>query len=342
MSTEVTPSRLGRFFVRTEDARYRCELCPRFCTLRPGQRGFCYVRQAHDDGIHLETWGRSSGFCVDPVEKKPLNHFLPGSRILSFGTAGCNLGCKFCQNWSISKAKADDRLQSHAEPAQIAELAVRQGCESVAFTYNDPVIFAEYAIDTAVACRERGVRTVAVTAGYITRPAAVEFYGHMDAANIDLKAFSERFYEKLCFAHLQPVLETIAYVAHETDCWLELTTLLIPGENDSAEELEQLCRWCADTLGPDVPLHFTAFHPDFKLTDRPSTPPETLLRAREIAHAHGLHYVYTGNIRDRAGGTTRCPACAQELVVRDGYRVLAQRVADGRCSCGEPIAGRWS
>jgi AmmeMemoRadiSam system radical SAM enzyme len=788
-------SKLGRFFVRTEDSRFRCELCPRLCTLRPGQRGFCYVRQAHDDGIHLETWGRSSGFCVDPVEKKPLNHFLPGSRILSFGTAGCNLGCRFCfhpdtliattagmrriedlfgaceekverdggqvgfptdlgvwtrqmrraavakvfahpysgellsikasccppiratpnhkifaasrgepenirlipaaelttdhflvvpkrragdsvqlrieeiigsaesgsrvikgrrisheelvvalsgsatsaelaemlgyhrayirklrgqlkrgvlevkvetsrpielgvsagrvrfqgergeglpevvaltpelswllgyycaegyvtshaerpnshrlgftagpheahlaeraaqllhetlgvqlrivrrrttisaerdssstarffaalcgrsakdkrvpsqvmqasepviraflegylagdghksmthlvgntvspslacglyelglhldllptffvhepaptkeiegrlvtqsttfivkflrdrfeqrpavsehstwrdagehflvrvreiervpytglvynlevddpdhsylapflavsncQNWDISKAKADDRLQSHAEPEQIAELAVRQGCESVAFTYNDPVIFAEYAMDTAVACRERGVRTVAVTAGYITRPAAVEFYAHMDAANIDLKAFSERFYEKLCFAHLGPVLETIAYVAHETDCWLELTTLLIPGENDSSAELEQLCRWCADTLGPDVPLHFTAFHPDFKLTDRARTPPETLFRARAIAHAHGLHYVYTGNIHDRAGSTTCCPSCGKELVIRDGYRVLTQGVRDGRCGCGQLIAGRW-
>ncbi|MCA9491712.1 MAG: AmmeMemoRadiSam system radical SAM enzyme [Myxococcales bacterium] len=333
---------LGRWWSRTEDGRIRCDLCPRACTMNPGQRGFCYVRRATEEGVRLETWGRSSGFCVDPIEKKPLNHFLPGTPVLSFGTAGCNLGCRFCQNWDISKARADDALMDSATPGDLVAAAKRTGSRSIAFTYNDPVIFAEYAIDVAKACRPEGVRTVAVTAGYVSPEPREELFAHMDAANIDLKAFTEDFYHRLCFAHLQPVLETIEEVVRTTDCWVELTTLLIPGENDATSEIEQLSSWVADHLGPDVPLHFTAYHPDFKLKN-PRTPHTTLRKAREIAKKHGLHHVYTGNVHDPDGQSTWCPSCGERVIERDGYTIGAYRLtADGGCvSCGTAIAGRW-
>ncbi len=332
---------IGRWWHREGD-RFACDLCPRHCKLRPGQRAFCFVRAATPEGIALLTYGRASGFCVDPIEKKPLNHFYPGTAVLSFGTAGCNLGCKFCQNWDISKAREYDRLADRASPERIARAAADLGCRSVAFTYNDPVTWAEYAIDTAKACHERGVQTVAVTAGYISPGAREEFFAHMDAANIDLKAFSEDFYRKWCLGHLEPVLETIEYVVAETSCWVELTTLLIPGLNDSDEELHKLSDWVATRLGPDVPLHFTAFHPDYKMLDVPPTPPSTLRRAREIALEHGLHYVYTGNVHDREGQSTWCPGCGQLLVERNWYELGAYNIQDGRCRfCGTPIAGRW-
>jgi len=330
----------GKWWVRTDDGRIRCELCPRLCTLRPGQRGFCYVREADEDGIVLTTYGRSSGFCVDPIEKKPLNHFLPGTSVLSFGTAGCNLGCRFCQNWDISKAKQMDKLGAIASPERIAEVAKSSGCRSIAFTYNDPVIFAEYAIDTAHAARAEGVHSVAVTAGYIMKEPRVEFYQAMDAANIDLKAFTEDFYQKHCFAHLEAVKETIEYVVRETKCWVELTTLLIPDENDGEAEIHALTEWVMEHLGPDVPLHFTAFHPDFKMTDKPNTPARTLQKARRIGLETGLHYVYTGNVHDCAGGSTWCPKCEALLVERDWY-VLGHWGLDGdKCHhCGTVIPG---
>ncbi|MCA9708377.1 MAG: AmmeMemoRadiSam system radical SAM enzyme, partial [Myxococcales bacterium] len=286
----------GRWWHRLPDGRVQCDLCPRECRLRPGQQGFCFVRENRDDRMALASYGRASGFCVDPIEKKPLNHFLPGSSVLSFGTAGCNLGCRFCQNWDISKARQADRLTDRAMPERIADAAVGAGARSVAFTYNDPVIFAEYAIDTAAACRARGLKTVAVTAGYIGESARADFFGCLDAANIDLKAFSERFYHKLCFAHLQPVLDTLRWVHQHTEVWLEVTTLLIPGHNDDPEEIDRLCDFMVHQLGPQVPLHFSAFHPDFKMVDKGRTPLDTLLRARRIAKANGLHHVYCGNV----------------------------------------------
>jgi pyruvate formate lyase activating enzyme len=291
----------------------------------------------------LTTYGRSSGFCVDPVEKKPLNHFYPGSSILSFGTAGCNLACKFCQNWDISKSREMDTLADEASPETIARAAEELGCRSVAFTYNDPVIFAEYALDVADACHARGIKTVAVTAGYISPGARAEFYAKMDAANVDLKAFTDEFYFKLCGAHLQPVLDTLAYLKHETDVWFEITTLLIPGKNDSPAEIEAECKWIAKELGPDVPLHFTAFHPDYKMTDLAATPAATLTRAREIALREGLHYVYTGNVHDTEGGTTFCPGCGNAVIVRDWHRILNYRVTPGGacCECGTAIAGAF-
>lgn len=334
----------ARYWHRLEDGRIQCDLCPRDCKLKEGQRGLCFVRQRQGEEMVLTTWGRSSGFCIDPIEKKPLNHFYPGSAVLSFGTAGCNLSCRFCQNWDMSKAKDMDLLAATATPEAIARAAVEHHCASVAFTYNDPIIFAEYAMDVADACHALGVKTVAVTNGYMHAEARRDFYAHMDAANIDLKSFSDDFYHKLTAGHLQPVLETLAYVAHETDTWLEVTTLLIPGANDSDEELEKLCTWVAKELGSDIPLHFSAFHPDYKMLDTPPTPSETLSRARKMAMAHGLHYVYTGNVHDPEGGTTRCPHCGTALIVRDWYEISLERIgADGKCpDCGTPIAGRFA
>ena len=337
----------GRWWHMLADGRMQCDLCPRDCRLHEGQRGACFVRQRGEnemrDQMLLTTYGRSSGFCIDPVEKKPLNHFYPGSSILSFGTAGCNLACKFCQNWDISKSKDMDRLADQASPEAIAQAAIDSGCKSVAFTYNDPVIFAEYAMDIADACHARGVETVAVTAGYMHDAPRREFYAKMDAANVDLKAFTDDFYFKLCGARLKPILETLAYLKHETDVWLEITTLLIPGKNDSTEEITAECAWIMQELGPDVPLHFTAFHPDYKMDDLPATPPATLHRARKIALDAGLHYVYTGNIHDSEGGTTLCPSCRAALIVRDWHQInVYDLTPDGKCPhCSTPIAGAF-
>jgi len=332
----------GRWWTFAPDGRIECRLCPRHCQLQDGQQGFCYVRRRVDDQIVLTTYGRSSGFCVDPIEKKPLNHFHPGTSVLSFGTAGCNLGCRFCQNWNISKARAANRLTDEASPEGIARAAVRLGCRSVAFTYNDPVIFAEYAMDVADACREFGVRSVAVTAGYMTAESRPDFYRHIDAANVDLKGFTASFYRRHCLAELEPVLETLRYLRRETSVWLEVTSLLIPGENDDDLGLHWAAEWVAENLGVDVPWHFTAFHPDSKMLDHPPTPAATLLRARHIALSKGLRYVYTGNVRDLGGASTYCPKCGECVVQRDGYEVTQWNLKAGRCgACDGPIAGQF-
>jgi pyruvate formate lyase activating enzyme len=341
MPAAVDPIHRTRHWHRLDDDRVQCDICPRACRLHEGQRGMCFVRMCQGGEVVLTTYGRSSGFCVDPVEKKPLNHFLPGSSILSFGTAGCNLACKFCQNWDISKSREIDTLADAASPETIARAAAELGCRSVAFTYNDPVIFHEYAIDVADACHERGIKAVAVTAGYQCAAPRAEFYRHMDAANVDLKAFTEDFYHKICVGHLAAVLETLEYLKHETSVWFEITTLLIPGENDAEAELHAETQWIAEHLGPDVPLHFTAFHPDWRMLDKPPTPPQTLTRARGIAREHGLRYVYTGNVHDVDGGTTVCHVCHAPLVMRDWYLLKSWGLTDdGRCErCGTPCAG---
>jgi pyruvate formate lyase activating enzyme len=330
-----------RYWHRLEDGRVQCDVCPRYCKLHEGQRGLCFVRARVQDQVVLTSYGRSSGFCIDPIEKKPLNHFLPGTPILSFGTAGCNLACKFCQNWDMSKSREMDTLMDTASPGTLAAVAERLGCRSVAYTYNDPVIFMEYAIDTAKACHERGIRSVAVTAGYMCDEPRREFYRYMDAANVDLKAFTEDFYHKICGGHLQPVLDTLQYLKRETDVWFEITTLLIPGENDSDRELDELTAWVVDKLGPDVPVHFTAFHPDWKMMDKPPTPHATLTRARQIAIRNGIRYAYTGNVHDRPGGSTYCHSCGTLLIERDWYVISGWHLsADGRCQfCGTPCAG---
>jgi pyruvate formate lyase activating enzyme len=323
--------------------RIQCDLCPRDCRLHEGQRGACFVRAMQGGEMILTTYGRSSGFCLDPIEKKPLNNFYPGSSILSFGTAGCNLACKFCQNWDISRSRDMDRLMDDATPETIARAAKQTGAQSVAFTYNDPVIFAEYAMDTADACHALGVKSVAVTAGYMHLAPAREFYSKMDAANVDLKAFTDEFYVKLCGAKLQPVLDLLAMIHHETNCWLEITTLLIPGKNDGDPEIKALSHWMAKELGTDVPIHFSAFHPDWKMRDIPATPPATLARARSIAMEAGLRYVYTGNVHDKAGDETLCPSCRKPVIQRDWYRILGYALDDtGHCRhCGAMVAGRY-
>jgi len=333
----------GQWWHRLESGRVQCDLCPRFCKLSEGQRGFCFIRQNRGGAIALTSYGRASGFCIDPIEKKPLNHFYPGTSVLSFGTAGCNLGCKFCQNWDISKAKEMDRLQDLAMPEAIVDAAIEAGCRSIAYTYNDPVIFAEYAIDTAKIARQRGVKNVAVTAGYISAEARPEFYEHLDGVNVDLKAFTERFYKKLCFAELAPVLDTLRFIRHETDVWLEVTTLLIPGQNDDDDEIARLADWIAENLGKETPLHLTAFHPDFKMTDIEATPPETLTRARATAKGRGLAHVYTGNVHDAAGQSTFCASCDALLIERDWYELGKWGLGgDGDClKCGAALTGRF-
>ncbi|HEY9568922.1 MAG TPA: AmmeMemoRadiSam system radical SAM enzyme [Thalassobaculum sp.] len=324
-----------------DDGRVQCEMCPRFCRLKEGARGLCFVRARQDDAIVLTTYGRSSGFCVDPIEKKPLNHFLPGTPVLSFGTAGCNLACNFCQNHDISKSREMDRLQAEAQPEAIAATALRLGCRSVAFTYNDPVIFHEYARDIAIACREAGVRTVAVTAGYLTDRARPDFFRNVDAANVDLKAFTERFYRDVTKSRLQPVLDTLVYLARETAVWLEITNLVIPGENDGEAEIDAMTGWIVEHLGPDVPVHFSAFHPDYRMLDRQCTPPATLAMARRIARRNGVRHAYTGNVHDLGRQSSYCHHCGIRTIGRDWYELSDWNLtAEGCCSgCGTRMAG---
>jgi pyruvate formate lyase activating enzyme len=325
-----------------ETGKVVCTLCPRECQIPPDSRGFCFVRANVDGELVLTTYGRSSGFCIDPIEKKPLAHFLPGTAVLSLGTAGCNLGCKFCQNWDISKSREMDTLGSTATPQAIVDAAKQADCRSIAFTYNDPVIWAEYAIDIAHAAHRDDIKTVAVTAGYINPDARAEFFKPIDATNVDLKAFSEKFYRKLTQTRLQPVLDTLIYLKHETEVWLEITTLVIPGENDSPDELRAMCDWIVEKLGPDVPLHFSAFHPDFKMRDTPRTPHETLIRARQTAMDAGIRYAYVGNVHDVQRESTWCPGCDKLLIERDGYNLLCYHLDSDRCrGCGYTLPGHF-
>jgi pyruvate formate lyase activating enzyme len=321
-----------KYWHKLDDGRIQCDVCPRNCKLKEGQRGLCFVRAREKDAVVLTTYGRSSGYCIDPIEKKPLNHFLPGTPVLSFGTAGCNLACKFCQNWDISKSRELDTLMDAAMPEHIAQAALQTKCKSVAFTYNDPVIFMEYAIDVAKACHAVGIKAVAVTAGYICPEPRKEFYNYMDAANVDLKAFTEKFYYKITGSHLADILDTLQYLKHETKVWFEITNLVIPGQNDDPKEIEEMSKWIMDNLGSNVPLHFSAFHPDWKMRDIESTPPATLTRCRNIAMQNGLKYVYTGNVHDPEGDITHCTNCNKNLIKRDWYNILEYNLTDsGKC-----------
>jgi pyruvate formate lyase activating enzyme len=333
----------GRWWHELDDGRIQCDLCPRLCKLRDKQRGFCFVRQARNGEIALTSYGRATGFCIDPVEKKPLYHFHPGSAVLSFGTAGCNLGCRYCQNWDISKAREDHVLSAWATPEQIADAAVERNCRSVAFTYNDPIIFAEYVIDTAQAAHAKGLSTIAVSNGYMMPKPRNEFYARIDAANIDLKGFTEDFYRRVCYAHLEPVLDTLRWLRHRSGVWLEITNLLIPGHNDSDADVDALCRWVLDELGPDVPLHFSAFSPAYRMLDVAPTPVATVLRAHERAMDIGLQYVYAGNIVNDACQTTQCPRCCAPLIVRNGYHIEFWDLQNGgNCACcGAVIPGHF-
>ncbi len=329
-----------KYWHKLAGTNVQCDLCPRHCKLAEGQRGFCFVRACQNGQVVLTTYGHSSGFCVDPIEKKPLFHFLPGTPVLSFGTAGCNLGCLFCQNWDISKSRETDTLADSASPELIAKTAKSLGCRSVAFTYNEPHIFHEYAVDTAKECRKLGIKTVAVTAGYVSPEPRKEFYEWMDAANVDLKGFTEEFYKKYTASSLAPVLETLLYLKNETKVWFEITTLLIPGLNDSEKELQAMTNWIVKNLGPEVPLHFTAFHPAYKILDIPPTPVLTLRKAREIAKATGVRYCYTGNVEDPEGETTFCHSCGKKLIGRNWYVLSTWNLKDRKCQfCQTPCAG---
>ncbi|GBD89885.1 pyruvate formate lyase-activating enzyme 1 [bacterium BMS3Abin04] len=317
-----------------------CTLCPRYCTIGKGQKGFCYIRENIDDKLYSIGYGRPTGFAVDPIEKKPLSHFLPGTDVLSFGTAGCNLGCKFCQNWTMSKAKIDETYSVEATPEDVVRLAKKYNAPSIAYTYNDPTIFGEYVIDISKLAGEEGIKSVMVTAGYIDKKAREDIYKYIDAANVDLKAFTETFYHKLTFSHITPVLDTLKWLKNDTDVWLEITTLLIPGENDLPEEIQQMCTWILENLGDEVPLHFTAFHPDFKMRDKPPTSPSTLNTARNIAIKSGIKYCYVGNVFNRESQTTYCPNCEEPLIIRDWHSVIENKLVNGKCfKCGEKIAG---
>ncbi len=331
---------LAKWWEPTDNNKILCTLCPRYCKIGDGQPGFCYIRQNHGGKLYTIGYGKPTGFAVDPIEKKPLNHFLPGTTILSFGTAGCNLGCKFCQNWSISKAKLDDENSLDVSPEGVVALAKSYGTPSIAFTYNDPTIFGEYVIDISKIAREEGIKSVMVTAGYIDKEARKDIYKYIDAANVDLKGFTDRFYWKNTYSHLNDVLDTLIWLKKETDVWFEITTLLIPDENDSAEEVKFECEWILKNLGDTVPLHFTAFHPDFRMMDKERTPEKTLTRARKIAMDIGIKYCYVGNVHNKEGQATYCPNCNDKLIKRDWHSVISNKIVNGCCnSCGEKIAG---
>jgi pyruvate formate lyase activating enzyme len=332
----------ARWWRPAERGKLLCILCPRYCLIGEGQAGFCYIRQNHGGQLWSAGYGRSTGFAVDPIEKKPLNHYLPGELVLSFGTAGCNLGCKFCQNWDISKARMNQHASEVATPDDIVALALRAGCAGIAYTYNDPVIWAEFVIDTARAARAAGLANVFVTAGYVTPEARGDIFEHIDATNVDLKAFTEDFYHRVTFAHLEPVLDTLVWLKRETRVWTEITTLLIPGLNDGDDEIARECDWILEHLGPDVPLHFTAFHPDFRMTDRPRTPASTLTRARAVARRLGIRHCYVGNVHDAEGQTTFCPGCGAALIVRDWHAIRLYHLDGNRCpDCGAAVPGRF-
>lgn len=317
-----------------------CTLCPRYCHIGPGQAGFCYIRQNQDGHLYTLGYGRPTGFGVDPIEKKPLNHFYPGSSILSFGTAGCNLGCKFCQNWSMSKARLDEVNSMYASPDDVIAIARKYRTPSIAFTYNEPIIFGEYVMEISALARHEQIKCVMVTNGYIDKEARKEVFKDIDAANVDLKAFTDRFYHHLTFSHLADVLDTLVWLKNETNIWLELTTLIIPDENDSDQEIKQMCDWITANLGDAVPLHFTAFHPDFKMRDYAPTPGSTLRAARNLALAAGIKYCYVGNVHDPSGQTTYCPQCQTPLIRRDWHSVISNRIVQGNCpECQTKIAG---
>jgi pyruvate formate lyase activating enzyme len=327
---------------REEEGRVVCTLCPRFCALREGQAGFCFVRQNLGGRLVSLAYGRPTGFGLDPVEKKPLYHFLPGTSILSFGTAGCNLGCKFCQNWSTTKARADAVRSVRVTPEEVVRIARREGCDSIAYTYNDPVIFGEFVIDVSRLAREAGLKNVLVTAGYVTPEARPDLYRFIDGANVDLKAFADAFYRKYSLASIEPVRDTLLWLRRETDVWFEITTLLIPGLNDSPAEIRDECAWIRDALGPETPLHFTAFHPDYRMTDLPRTPHATLREARRIALTEGLRFVYLGNVSDEEASTTFCSGCGAALIERGWHSAHTNRLVRGSCpDCGAKIPGVW-
>ena len=319
-----------------------CDLCPKACAIAPGESGECRVRVNIDGALVAVTYGHPCSVHVDPVEKKPLFHFLPGTGILSLATAGCNLHCKNCQNWAISQRNPEDVEAGRLLPAELPALARQHGCLSIAYTYTEPLIYYEYTLDGCISARGAGLRNALVTAGYVNREPMKELCRFVDSANIDLKSISDLFYREICGATLRPVLNSLV-LAKTMGVLVEVTNLVIPTLNDSDDDLTGLSRWVVENLGKETPLHFSRFHPDYQMRNLPPTPAGTLDRAREIALAEGLHYVYVGNIRRPEGENTYCPGCGALLVERRGYSIRKNRIEGGQCpQCGATIHGVWS
>ncbi|MBI4859563.1 MAG: AmmeMemoRadiSam system radical SAM enzyme [Candidatus Riflebacteria bacterium] len=330
----------ARWWKPADDRTVHCFLCPHRCAIADGGFGICHVRQNRGGRLVSLVYGTATGFAADPVEKKPLAHFLPGTAILSFGTVGCNLRCVFCQNWTSSRAKADDIPLVDVTPDQVVALARKHGCPSIAYTYNEPIISAEFVVEVSRLARREGLKNVLVTNGYVTPEARPDVMECIDGANVDLKGFTERFYADLTGSHLEPVKDTLRWMVREAGVWVEITTLLIPGENDSPGEIAASTEWIATTLGADVPVHFTAFHPDYRLLSRPPTPPATLAQARAIAMQKGLRYVFVGNVMDEDSQSTYCPGCGKVVIRRNWHEIRSCELDGNRCrACGATIAG---
>lgn len=319
----------------------QCNLCPRRCTLNKGQKGFCRARKNVDGILYTLTYGQPVALHIDPIEKKPLAHVYPGTKSFSIATAGCNLKCKFCQNWEISQLDAEKVKVKFIRPEEIIAMTKKSGSKTIAFTYTEPMIFYEYMLDIAKLAKKEGIACVMHSAGYVNEKPLREIAGYLKAANIDLKGFSDKFYSSFCLGGLEPVLNTLKTLKEE-GVWLEITNLLIPGANDSEQDIRKLCEWVKENLGPDTPIHFSRFHPMYKLTNLSPTPLSALIRAKNIAKETGLHFIYIGNVPQNIGENTLCPGCGELLIKRIGYQVLENHISEGKCSfCGKVIPGIW-
>ncbi len=332
---------MGAFGKWGRQLQVQCELCPKNCLIEPGQSGECRVRINIDGVLRTVVYGYPCSISVDPVEKKPLFHFLPGTPILSIATVGCNLHCRNCQNWEISQANPEDTPAAFCPPERLVQLTREQACPSIAYTYTEPIIYYEYTYDSAKLAREAGMRNVLVTAGYVNEEPWRQLLEYVDAANIDLKALSDEFYQRICSATLKPVQDALV-AAKASGALVEVTHLIIPTLNDRSEQLRQLSRWIKTNMGAETPLHFSRFFPKYKMLNLPPTSLETLDTAREIAMEEGLQYVYIGNIRSKEGQNTYCPECERLLIERSGYTILQNNLKDGRCpDCSKEIYGVW-
>jgi pyruvate formate lyase activating enzyme len=333
--------RRARYYEKLSKGRVRCTLCPKTCAVGPAERGFCGVRENRDGEYYTLVYGRAASVNIDPIEKKPLCHVLPGSPIFSFSTAGCNMECKNCQNWQLSQSRPEQLPAADLPPDKLVEAARKQGCSLIAGTYAEPVVFAEYLLDVAREGNKRGLRTTMISAGYITRQPLLDLCRELAAIKIDLKSMREDFYRKVCAGALKPVLDAIELVRNQ-GVWLEIVYLVIPTLNDSEREIRDLARWVKTHVGPEVPLHFSRFHPYYRLKNLPPTPYETLDRCYKIARAEGLHYVYVGNLPHPAQSTF-CPKCGKLLIRREGFQIGEVHLRQGRCEyCQHPIPGIWS
>ena len=332
----------ARYYEKLPESRVKCVLCPRECTVADMERGGCGVRENHQGIYRTLVYSRVCSLNIDPIEKKPLFHYLPGTTALSLATAGCNIECKFCQNWEISQFRPEEVRAAYLPPEAIAEAAKKQNTPTIAYTYSEPVIFYEYMFDTAKAGHKLGIKSVMISNGYIQEKPLRELCSHLDAVKIDFKGYTENFYKEYCGGELKPVLNTLKLLK-EIGIWFEMVDLIVPTLNDSEKEIDEMTKWIMDNLGPDVPLHFTRFHPAYKIKNLPSTPLKTIERCYDIATKNGLHYVYIGNIPGHKGEKTFCPNCKTLLIDRIGFYIQSNKIKDNKCpSCQTKIPGKWS